>query len=69
METLKAIALAIYIYSSVVYLKELLEDFKTDKPKVFSEISWYSILFIGGLIPILNTCVTISILILRNKKR
>lgn len=66
MEIMQSIGFSIYIYSAVVYMSELLVDFRNDKPKVFSEIFWYSALFIGGLIPILNTCVTLSILKQRN---
>ena len=56
-EILKSIAFGIYLYSLVIYLKELFIDFKDEKPKVFSEWFWYTILLIGGFVPVLNTVV------------
>tara|TARA_R110000737_G_C14247256_1_gene425952 strand:+ start:207 stop:422 length:216 start_codon:yes stop_codon:yes gene_type:complete len=56
-EILDIVALAIYLYSMFIYLKELFADFKKNKPKVFSEYFWYVILLVGGFIPVLNTIV------------
>ena len=57
MEIVKATGLAIYLYSMFIYLKELFEDFKDNKPKVFSEYFWYAIMLVGTFAPVLNTIV------------
>ena len=66
MEIVKSVAFGIYLYSMFIYQKELLADFKYNKPKVFSEYFWYAVLFIGGLVPILNTIV--GCYIIKSKK-
>ena len=44
-EVMKSIAFGIYLYSLVIYLKELFAEFKDEKPKVFSEWFWYIICY------------------------
>ena len=60
-EVMKSIAFGIYLYSLVIYLKELFAEFKDEKPKVFSEWFWYVILLIGGFAPIFNTIICYQI--------
>jgi|TARA_R110000796_G_scaffold82088_2_gene180444 hypothetical protein len=48
--------------SSYVYIKELIEDLKEERPKVFSEWFWYIVLVIGGFVPVLNTVVCYKII-------
>ena len=66
-EIVKVVGLVIYLYSMFIYLKELLAEAIDDRPKVFSEYFWYTILFIGGLVPVLNTIV--SVIIIKNNKQ
>ena len=61
-EMVKIVMLVIYAMSSFVYLKELFEDFKDNKPKVFSEWIWYVVILIGGFVPALNTVVSYQII-------
>ena len=66
MEIVKSVAFGIYLYSMFIYQKELLAEAIDDRPKVFSEYFWYTILFIGGLVPVLNTIV--GCYIIKSKK-
>ena len=61
-EMVKIVMFVIYAMSSFVYLKELFEDFKDNKPKVFSEWFCYVMLLIGGFVPVLNTVVSYQII-------
>ena len=61
-EMVKIVMLVIYAMSLFVYLRELLEDLKNEKPKVFSEWFWYVMLLIGGFVPVLNTVVSYQII-------
>ena len=61
-EILKIVMFVIYFMSSYVYIKELIEDLKEERPKVFSEWFWYIVLVIGGFVPVLNTVVCYKII-------
>ena len=61
-EMVKIVMLVIYAMSLFVYLRELLEDLKNEKPKVFSEWFWYVMLLIGAFVPALNTIVCYQII-------
>ena len=56
------IILVIYAMSLFVYLRELFEDLKDEKPKVFSEWFWYIAILIGAFVPVLNTIVCYQII-------
>ena len=62
MEMVNTIGYVIYAMSLVIYMTELFTDFKDNKPKVFSEWFWYSLLAVGGLVPVLNTVVSYQII-------
>ena len=62
MEMVNTIGYVIYAMSLVIYMMELFTDFKDNKPKVFSEWFWYSLLAVGGLVPVLNTVVSYQII-------
>ena len=61
-EMVKIVMLVIYAMSSFVYLRELLEDLKDNRPKVFSEWFWYVAILIGAFVPALNTIVCYQII-------
>ena len=61
-EMVNTIGYVIYAMSLVIYMMELFTDFKDNKPKVFSEWFWYSLLAVGGLVPVLNTVVSYQII-------
>ena len=61
-EMVKIVMLVIYAMSLFVYLKELLEDLKDNRPKVFSEWFWYVAILIGAFVPALNTIVCYQII-------
>tara|TARA_R110002050_G_scaffold294193_1_gene451666 strand:+ start:199 stop:426 length:228 start_codon:yes stop_codon:yes gene_type:complete len=61
-EIVKIIMLVIYAMSLFVYLRELLEDLKDNRPKVFSEWFWYVAILIGAFVPALNTIVCYQII-------
>ena len=62
MEIAKSVLLAVYLYSMFIYLNELITDIMEDKPKRLSDRFQYLALFIGGLVPVLNTVVAYHII-------
>jgi hypothetical protein len=62
MEIVKSIGFGIYLYSMFIYLKELFEGIRYDRPKMLSEWFWYAIFFLGSCVPILNTIVAYQII-------
>ena len=68
MEIVKVIALVIYLYSFVIYSKQLFEDLRQDGPKILSEWLGFILVLVGAFTPILNTYVTIQIMKFKRKQ-
>ena len=61
-EVLKVIGLVIYIYSMIIYLKQINDDLVEDRPKILQEWIAFTLVSVGALVPILNTIVAVLII-------
>jgi hypothetical protein len=64
---LNIVACIVYVCSGIIYLVELLQGFRKDRPKVLSEWLWYIMLLIGGFVPGVNTIASYKIIKLNRK--
>mgnify|MGYP003643771814 FL=1 len=61
-EVLKVIGLVIYIYSMIIYLKQINDDLVEDRPKILQEWIAFTLVSVGAFVPILNTIVAVLII-------
>ena len=61
-EVLKVIGLVIYIYSMIIYLKQINDDLIDDRPKILQEWIAFILVSVGAFVPILNTVVAVLII-------
>ena len=66
-EVLKVIGLVIYIYSMIIYLKQINDDLIDDRPKILQEWIAFILVSIGAFMPILNTIVAVLIIKLKRQ--